>query len=84
LLHDQLNVLGLKTRVVDFFVVIFVLLLLVLGSLPLAVVVIVIVVVARVIVRTSLGGGELLGSGGLGLRVQILNLGLAEDAGARE
>jgi len=27
--------------------------------------------------------GELLGSGGLGLRVQVLNLGLTEDAALR-
>lgn len=43
---------------------------------------VVVVVVARVVVRGSFGLSELLGSGGLGLGVQVLNLGLTEDAGA--
>lgn len=62
LLHDQLDVLGLEACVVLLLAVVLFLFLLVLGSLALAVVVIVVVVVAGVIVRTSLSGGELLGS----------------------
>jgi hypothetical protein len=41
-----------------------------------------VVVVARVVVRSGLSLGELLGSGSLGLGVQILDLGLTENAGA--
>lgn len=85
LLHDELNVLGLKTRVIDLLVVILFLLvlLLALNSLALALVVmVVVVIVAGVVVGSLLSLGELLGSGSLGLGVQVLNLGLTEDAGA--
>jgi hypothetical protein len=43
---------------------------------------VVVVVVAGVVVGGSLGLRELLGGRRLGLRVQVLDLGLAEDAGA--
>jgi hypothetical protein len=87
LLHDELNVLGLKTRVIDLllvflvFLLLFVVVLLVLDGLALALVVMV-VVVAGVVVRSGLSLGELLGSGSLGLGVQVLDLGLTENAGA--
>jgi hypothetical protein len=41
-----------------------------------------VVVVAGVVVRSGLSLGELLGSGRLGLGVQVLDLGLTENAGA--
>jgi hypothetical protein len=74
--HDKLNVLGLETGLVNLLTVILLFLLLLgLNLRGLALV--------RVVVSV-LGGtlllGELLGSGGLGLRVQVLNLGLTEDA----
>lgn len=46
------------------------------------VVVVVVVVVAGVVVASLLGLSELLGGGSLGLGVQVLNLGLTEDADA--
>ena len=86
MLHDKLDVLALEARVVDLLVVILLLflLLLVFNSLALAVVVVVIVVVvmASVVVGLSLGLSELLSGGSLSLGVQVLNLGLTEDAGA--
>lgn len=47
-----------------------------------SVVVVVVVVVAGVVVTLLLGLSELLGGGSLGLGVQVLDLGLTEDAGA--
>ena len=86
LLHDKLDVLGLKTRVIDLLTVILLLLGLLLDLLLLAVsvvvVVVVIVVVAGVVVTLLLSLGELLGGGSLSLGVQVLNLGLTEDADA--
>ena len=76
--HDELDVLGLKASVVDLLAIVLLLLLL-LGTLDgLALVTLGGVVVAGVVV----GGlaGELLGSLGLGLGVEVLNLGLTEDA----
>jgi hypothetical protein len=76
--HDELDVLGLEASVIDLLAIVVVLLLL-LGTLDgLALVTLGGVVVAGVVV----GGlaGELLGSLGLGLRVEVLNLGLTEDA----
>lgn len=78
LLHDQFDVLRLKSRVVDLLAVVLLLFLLLFDSLALAVVVV--VVVSGVVVSTGLGGGKLLGCRSLGLRVQVLDLGLAEDA----
>lgn len=77
--HDKLNVLGLKTGLVDLLTVILLFLLLLglnLGGLAL------VGVVVGVLSGTLLLG-ELLGSGSLGLRVQVLNLGLTEDAALR-
>jgi hypothetical protein len=74
--HDKLNVLGLETGLVNLLTVILLFLLLLgldLGGLAL------VGVVVGVLGGTLLLG-ELLGSGGLGLRVQVLNLGLTEDA----
>ena len=76
--HDELDVLGLKTGVIDLLTVIL-LLLLGLGTLDglglgaLGGVVVTGVVVGRLV-------GELLSSLGLGLGVEVLNLGLTEDA----
>jgi hypothetical protein len=44
--------------------------------------VVVVVVVTGVVVGLSLGLGKLLSGGSLGLGVQVLDLGLTEDAGA--
>lgn len=81
--HDQLDVLSLKTSLIDLLAIVLFFLLLLLGlkidGLALAVVVVVVVVVTGVLTG-SLGGSELLGGGSLGLGVQVLNLGLAEDA----
>ena len=76
--HDKLDVLGLETSAVDLLAIVLLLLLL-LGTLDgLALVTLGGVIVAGVVV----GGlaGELLGSLGLGLGVEVLNLGLTEDA----
>lgn len=75
--HDELDVLGLKTGVVDLLTVILLLLLLGLTSLDgLALV----TVVVTGVVTGSLLLGESLGGGSLGLGVEVLNLGLTEDA----
>lgn len=42
--------------------------------------IVVVVVVVTGVLTGSLGGSELLGGGSLGLGVQVLNLGLTEDA----
>jgi len=70
--HDELNVLVLNALSVNLFLIV----LLFLGCGLLAVA----VVVAGVVVVVS-SVGKLLGSGGLGAGVEVLNLGLAEDAG---
>ena len=83
LLHDKLDVLGLKTRVIDLLTVVLLLdLLLDLLLLAVSVVVVVVVVVAGVVVALLLSLGELLGGGSLSLGVQVLDLGLTEDADA--
>ena len=74
--HDKLNVLGLETRVVDLLAVIFLLLLL----LGLGLLAFTLVLVGVLGGSGALSGGELLGGGGLGLGVQVLDLGLTEDA----
>ena len=85
LVHDEVDILALQIRVVDFIVIIVV----VLGFLgllfALAVVVVVVimpgVVVAGVVSCAGvLGSGELLGGAGLGLRVEVFDLGFSEDA----
>lgn len=72
LLHDKLDVLGLKTRVIDLLTVILLLLGLLLDlalALVVSVVVVVVVVVAGVVVTLLLSLGELLGGGSLSLGV---------------
>lgn len=81
--HDQLDVLSLETGLVNLLTIILLLFLLglSLGGLALAVVVVMVVVVVVTGVLTgSLGGSQLLGGGSLGLGIQVLNLGLSEDA----
>lgn len=81
LLHDKLNVLALETGVINLLVIVLLLfLLLVLDGLALGG--LVTVVVASVVVGLGLGLSKLLGGGGLGLGVEVLDLGLTEDAGA--
>jgi hypothetical protein len=76
LLHDELNILALKTLLVNLLSIIIVILVLLgvaaVDGLALA------VVVAGVGVCLSLD--DLLGGGGLSLGVEVLDLGLAEDA----
>ena len=84
--HHQLDVLGLHARLVDLLILVVVLLFF-LGVARvdgLALAGVVRVVVARVAAGAALGVGcgELRGSVGLGLRVQVLDLGLAENAGS--
>lgn len=82
--HDQLDILVLQTSSIDLLSIVLVLILLVIASVnSLALAVVVGVIVASVVVSgviMSLLGGQLLGSGGLGLGVEILDLGFAEDA----
>ena len=85
MLHDEVDVLWLKSRIVHLlliilFLLILILVLVVLLALDSLVVVIMVVIVAGVVVGLSLGAGDLLGSRGLGLGVQILDLSLTEDA----
>lgn len=80
---DQLDVLVLQTLSIDLLVIVIVvllgLLLLLLTSLDgLAGLAVAVVVTSVVVLATSLG--ELCGSGLLSGRVQVLNLGLTEDA----
>lgn len=79
--HDELNVLGLKTSVVDLLAIVLFLLWLAVAGNSLALVAVGGLVCAALLV----GGlcGELLGSGGLGLGVEVLDLGLTEDAANR-
>lgn len=78
--HDQLDILRLETRLIDLLTILLLLLLgLDLGGLALAVVVVVVMVVTGVLTG-SLGSSQLLGGGSLSLGVQVLNLGLTEDA----
>jgi hypothetical protein len=84
LLHNQFDVLALQARFIDLLAIIFILLLFVVMVMIVIMVVVMVnglsfsVVVAGV--RISLGLDNLLGSGCLSLGVEILNLGLAEDA----
>ncbi len=80
---DQLNVLVLNARGIDLVVIVILLLLL---SLVIGAVVVVVVVVVIMVVVVAVAGvvvvvaRQLLGSGRLGTGVEVLNLGLAEDA----
>lgn len=79
--HDQINVLGLEASLINLLAIILLLFLLALGLGGLGLAKVVLVVVTSVLVTTtSLGSGQLLSSGSLGLGVQVLNLGLTEDA----
>lgn len=81
--HNQLNVLGLQTAIVNLLpIILFLLLLLLLGALDglaLAMVVTGVVVAGMFVVASGVGGSKLLSSGGLSLGVQVLNFGLTED-----
>lgn len=77
--HDELDILGLETRLIDLLTIIFLLLLLLLSLGGLALAEDLLVVVTSV-VASGLGGSELLSGGSLGLGVQVLDLGLTEDA----
>lgn len=85
--HNEINILSLEASLIDLLAIILLLFLLLRsevgnGLLALTVVVVmVMLVVVTSVVTSCLGGGELLGGGGLGLSVQVLDLGLAEDAG---
>lgn len=78
--HDELDVLGLEASLIDLLTIILFLLLLGLGLGGLALAVVVVVVVTGVLASGGLSGSQLLGSGGLSLGVQVLDLGLTEDA----
>ena len=82
--HDKVNVLGLEAGLINLLAVVLLFFFLGLdfGGLALAVVVVVVVVVVVTSVLTTggLGGGQLLSSRSLGLGVQVLDLGLTEDA----
>jgi hypothetical protein len=77
--HDKFDVLGLQAGIVDFFVIVIVFLLSLLVFNLLALSVLIVVIVTGV-VFTGLLSSELLSGGGLVLRVEILDLGLTEDA----
>lgn len=77
--HDELNVLGLQTRLINLLAVVLILVLLGFGLRSLALALS--VVVTGVVSGTSgLGSSELLSSTDLRLSVQVLDLGLTEDA----
>jgi hypothetical protein len=80
LCHNQLDILGLKVGLVNLLTIILLILLLILslGGLGLAENLLLVVVTG--VVASGLGGSELLSGGSLGLGVQVLNLGLTEDA----
>jgi hypothetical protein len=80
--HDEFDVLSFEAAVVNLFIIVVLFIgLLILDCLALAV--FMRVVVARMIGICGFGGGKLLRSSGLGLRVEILNLGFTEDAKVR-
>lgn len=78
--HDELNVLGLETAVVDFLVIVILFLCLLLLN-GLAFAILVGVVVAGMISVRGFSGCELLSCGSLRLRVEVFDLGFSEDAG---
>lgn len=77
--HNQVNVLGLEAALVNLLAVILLLFLLGLGLGSLALAKVVLVVVTGVITG-GLSGSQLLSGRSLGLGVQVLDLGLTEDA----
>jgi hypothetical protein len=79
--HDQFDVLSFESTIINFLIiVVFLLSLLVFDCLALAMVMVVVVIVAGVIGVGGLSSCELLGGSSLRLRVEIFDLGLAEDA----
>lgn len=78
LCHDQLNVLGLETSVIDLLAIILFLFLLSVARIDSLA--LVRVIVAGVVTTSTFLVGELLSSRSLGLRVEVLDLGLSEDA----
>lgn len=79
--HNQFNILGFESAVIDFLIVVVIFFdLLVFDCLALAVVMVMVVVVTRMISISGLGSSKLLSSGGLRLGVEIFDLGFAEDA----
>jgi hypothetical protein len=81
--HDQLDILVLQTSSINLLSLILVFILLVTGVDGLALAVVVGVVVASVVMSSvvvGLLGSQLLSGRGLGLGVEILDLGLTEDA----
>jgi hypothetical protein len=79
LCHNELDILGLKVGLINLLTIILLILLLILGLGGLGLAENLLVVVTGV-VASGLGGSELLSGGSLGLGVQVLNLGLTEDA----
>lgn len=82
--HDQFDILVLESGSIDLLSIVLIIVLLVLAGIDsLALSVVVGVIMARVVVSSvvvGFSGGELLGSRCLSLGVQVLNLGLTEDA----
>jgi hypothetical protein len=84
LCHDKLDILSLKTRLIDFLAIIL-LLLNSFGSRSIVGMVVTLVGVVMsfvgvVVTCVRVSSSEVLGSGGLSLLVKILNLGLSKDA----
>ena len=79
LCHNELDILGLKVGLINLLTIILLILLLIVGLGGLGLAENLLVVVTGV-VASGLGGSELLSGGSLGLGVQVLNLGLTEDA----
>ena len=77
--HNELDILGLKVGLINLLTIILLILLLIVGLGGLGLAENLLVVVTGV-VASGLGGSELLSGGSLGLGVQVLNLGLTEDA----
>ena len=78
--HDQVNVLGLEATLVNLLAILFLIVLLGLGGLCAEFGLVLVVVAGVLTASASLSGGQLLGSRSLGLGVQVLDLGLTEDA----
>lgn len=83
LCHNQINILSLEAGLVNLLAIILLVVLLGIGLGSLALENLVLVVVASV-VTGSLGGSQLLSGRGLGLGVQVLDLGLTEDTRKRK
>ena len=82
--HDQVNVLGLEATLVNLLAILFLIVLLGLGGLCAEFGLVLVVVAGVLTASASLSGGQLLGSRSLGLGVQVLDLGLTEDAASSQ